>query len=168
METLLWGIGLVVISYLIEWFLQPVGIVTQAIPGIAKIVGVIMIIVGGIQCFTPDKKDDLIHSKTQSTKGLMPRTVPSDESDEANESYDESDSEPQEFWWDCNICGTTGQCQLCVGTGRCGVCGGGGNLYKSGDFVDCSNCDGSGRCPSCEGSGICFACKGSGRCKLEE
>lgn len=88
----------------------------------------------------------------------------------------EPEPEPQEFWWDCNICGTTGRCQLCFGSGRCGVCGGGGLMFSvfygdevgPGRLTDCVNCGGSGRCPSCEGSGVCFACHGIGKCKLED
>lgn len=78
------------------------------------------------------------------------------------------ETEPQEIWWDCTICGATVRCQLCYGTARCNVCGGGGSLYRSSGWIDCGNCGGSGWCPSCEGSGFCFACKGRGKCKFEE
>lgn len=80
----------------------------------------------------------------------------------------EPEPEPQEVWWDCNICGTTGRCRLCLGSGCCGVCGGRGSLYRSSGWIDCEHCGSTGRCPSCDGSGACFACHGTGRCKLEE
>lgn len=87
----------------------------------------------------------------------------------------EPESEPQEIWLDCTICGATGRCQLCFGTGRCGVCGGGGQVFSvfygdevgAGRMTDCGNCGGSGRCPLCEGSGACIACHGLGKCKLD-
>lgn len=100
----------------------------------------------------------------------------SEQSEEPGDVVPETEPEPQEIWWDCNICGTTGRCQLCFGSGRCAVCGGGGQVFSCfdggevvpGRMTDCGNCGGTGRCPSCEGSGLCFACHGSGKCKLEE
>lgn len=88
----------------------------------------------------------------------------------------ESEPESQEVWWDCTICGATGQCQLCFGTRRCNVCGGGRQVFSvfygdevgDGRMTACGNCGGSGWCPACEGSGLCFACKGSGKCKLDD
>lgn len=107
-------------------------------------------------------------SQNQDTQEEYPTHTHSEQAHEQVNQVVEPEPEPQEVWWDCNICGTTGRCQLCFGTGRCGVCGGGGSLYRSSGWIDCENCGGSGRCPSCEGNGACFACHGLGRCKLEE
>ena len=78
----------------------------------------------------------------------------------------EREPEPEEEWWDCTICGTSGTCNFCFGNGICNICGGAGTQYLFGEWTNCGNCGGSGRCPACEGSGACFACHGRGKCKV--
>lgn len=115
------------------------------------------------------------HQDSQNDQNQSYNPTHSEQTDEPEDVVSETESEPQEIWWDCKICGTTGRCQLCFGSGRCAVCGGGRQVFSvfdggevvPGRMTDCGNCDGSGSCPSCEGSGACFACHGQGRVKSE-
>ncbi len=143
-------------------------------------VAVWIVVIGGVGFYSykqykdEDKEtttDVVINPQPSQNQGTQEGYITHTHSEQTHEQEShaiEPEPVPQEVWWDCNICGTTGRCQLCFGIGRCGVCGGGGSLYRSSGWIDCENCGGSGRCPSCEGSGACFACHGLGKCKLEE
>lgn len=149
-------------------------------------VAVWVIIIGGVGLYSyhqykSDNNNDstdtmVIQSEQQDYPDNQNQHIHSEYTQGPEEVVVESDSEPQEVWWDCNFCSTTGRCQLCFGSGRCAVCGGGGQTFSvfdgndivPGRMTDCGNCGGSGRCPSCDGSGACFACHGRGKCKLEE
>lgn len=138
---------------------------------------VIVVAVGGISYYQYLQKQKEETTSVIVVQPAEPQNTQGDDNQHATHTHSEQiseqentivETEPQEIWWDCTICGTSGRCQLCFGTGRCGVCGGGGSLYRSSGWIDCGNCGGSGWCPSCEGSGFCFACKGRGKCKLED
>lgn len=141
-------------------------------------VAIWIVIIGGVGLYSynqyqkEDNTTDVVVTPTpvqhHESQEEYPSQTHSELTNQQEISVIEPEPEPQEVWWDCNICGATGRCQLCFGSGRCAVCGGTGSQYLFGEWTNCGNCGGSGRCPSCDGSGACFACHGSGRCKLEE
>lgn len=83
---------------------------------------------------------------------------------------------------DCYVCDGTGNCSSCGGDGEewCDCCGGDGEVdcdscfhgeyyTKSGRYVKCRDCGGTGKvtCDNCDGDGTvtCCVCHGSGRCR---
>ena len=107
-------------------------------------VAVWIVILGGVGLYSYNKYQQEKQEKNgyPTNVVMVPQTtLPQDSEEErtsrtqVNETYEPDNSvtetEPQEVWWDCPVCGTTGSCQLCFGSSRCGVCGGTGSLYRS-------------------------------------
>lgn len=168
MESLFWGLGLLALGFLVDWLLNPVGVFTVTLTNLLKIIGIVLIVIGGIAYFSHNSSDiesipriDESHEiidngKVESNEN---NAVPINDYYNDNNMYPDYSSEEYEY----NSQPVKQQCRACKGSGNCPVCGGNGQTnsrlgysYSMGIQAlpeNCKSCGGSTQCSACGGDG---------------